>query len=136
MTVRSRMSVLSFDALSPLRREFLKRLNAIQKDLRAADATYNDLRRLQFNLGPPLHRCPLIREFVRTLFLSGNGSTVVWEFVCRMGRFRSSPAGPTPGDVLCLRHPAQIEAVQQRSAFRGSGTARIRRRINPTSPAL
>jgi hypothetical protein len=73
MPVFAQFPVLSFDALSPLRREFLKHLNAIQKDLRAADGTYNDLRRLAFNLGPPLSM-PRIREFVRSLFLSGNGA--------------------------------------------------------------
>jgi hypothetical protein len=64
---------LSFDALGPVRREFLKRLNAIHKDLRDMDATYDDLRRLDFKAGAPLGT-PRIREFVRTLFLSGNGT--------------------------------------------------------------
>jgi hypothetical protein len=73
MRAATQLVVLSFDALGPVRREFLKRLNAIHKDLRAADATYNDLRRLEFKAGAPLGTTR-IREFVRTLFLSGNGA--------------------------------------------------------------
>ena len=73
MPPAAHLVALSFDALGPVRREFLKRLNVIPKDLRAMDATYNDLRRLEFKAEAPLGT-PRIREFVRTLFLSGNGA--------------------------------------------------------------
>ena len=68
--------VLSFEALGPVRREFLIRLNAIQKDLRSADAAYEDLRRMDFHklLAPDISKDLRIREFIRNLFLSGNGS--------------------------------------------------------------
>ena len=69
-------SVLSFEALGPVRREFLRRLNAVHKDLHSADATYEELRRLDIGkwLEPRLAREIRAREFLRNLFLSGNGS--------------------------------------------------------------
>ena len=69
-------SVLSWDSLSPLRREFLRRLNAVQRDLRSVDQTSEDLKRTDINrlLAPAMAANPRVREFVRTLFLSGNGS--------------------------------------------------------------
>ena len=69
-------SALSWDALSPLRREFLRRLNAVQRDLRSVDQTNEDLKRADINrlLAPAMAANPRVREFVRTLFLSGNGS--------------------------------------------------------------
>ena len=68
--------VLSWDDLGPLRREFLRRLNAVQRDLRSVDQTNEDLKRADISrlLGPPMAADPRVREFVRTLFLSGNGS--------------------------------------------------------------
>jgi len=68
--------VLSFDALGPLRREFLLRLNTIQKDLRSADSVLDDLRRMDFRKFLPegVEEEPRVREFIRNLFLSGNGS--------------------------------------------------------------
>ena len=73
MPLAAQIVALSFDGLGPVRREFLKRLNVIPKDLRAMDDTYNDLRRLDLKGGAALGT-PRIREFVRTLFLSGNGA--------------------------------------------------------------
>jgi hypothetical protein len=69
-------SELSWDALSPLRREFMRRLNAVQRDLRSVDQTSEELKRADINrlVGPTIAANPRVREFVRTLFLSGNGS--------------------------------------------------------------
>ena len=69
-------SVLSWDALAPLRREFMRRLNAVHRDLRSVDQTNEDLKRADISrlLAPALAANPRVREFVRTLFLSGNGS--------------------------------------------------------------
>ncbi len=69
-------NVLSWDALEPLRREFMRRLNAVQRDLRSVDQTNEDLKRADINrlLEPAIAANPRVREFVRTLFLSGNGS--------------------------------------------------------------
>jgi hypothetical protein len=70
--------VLSWDALGPLRHEFLRRLNAVQRDLRSVDQTSEDLKRADISrlVGPPIAANPRVREFVRTLLLSGNGSLV------------------------------------------------------------
>lgn len=71
-------TVLDWTALSAARREFLNRLNTIQRDLKAVDQANEDLRRLDLSrlMGPPLGARPRIREFVRHIFLSGNGSLV------------------------------------------------------------
>ena len=70
--------VLSWDALEPLRHEFLRRLNTVQRDLRSVDQTNEDLKRADINrlLAPAIAADPRVREFVRTFFLSGNGSLV------------------------------------------------------------
>ncbi len=68
--------MLSFDELGPVRREFLNRLNAIHKDLHSLDAVFDDLRRMDFLklLPEGMQREARIPEFIRQLFLSGNGS--------------------------------------------------------------
>lgn len=72
------LTVLSYDSLVPARAEFRKRLNAIQKDLRSADRTYQRLRRLDIAplLGPRLGDDARLGEFIRALFLSGNGAVL------------------------------------------------------------
>jgi hypothetical protein len=71
-------TVLSWDALDALRREFLRRLNAISRDLRSVDQTSDDLKRADIGrlVRPDLAANPRVREFVRALLLSGNGSLV------------------------------------------------------------
>jgi hypothetical protein len=71
-------TVLSWDALDALRREFLRRLNAVQRDLRSVDQTSEDLRRADIGrlAGPGIAGNPRVREFVRGVLLSGNGSLV------------------------------------------------------------
>jgi len=71
-------TVLSWAALEPLRREFLKRLNTVQRDLKSLDSTNDELKRLDIARGMPaaIAREPRVREFVRGLLLSGNGSLV------------------------------------------------------------
>jgi len=69
---------ISWGALEAIRRTFLDRLNAIQRDLRSADQTTADLRRLDISpsLDPRLSKVPRLREFIRSILLSGNGSLV------------------------------------------------------------
>jgi len=71
-------TLLSWADLAAVRREFLDRLNTIRRDLRSLDETHDELRR--FNITRLLDRSigerPRVREFVRTLLLSGNGSLV------------------------------------------------------------
>lgn len=68
----------SWDALDAIRRTFLGRFNAIQRDLHSADQTTEELRKLDIgqSLDPRLGRIPRIREFIRSVLLSGNGSLV------------------------------------------------------------
>ena len=69
---------LSWGALEKLRRKFLDRLNSIQKNLKSADDVHEELRRLDIRsfLDQALGLNPPVREFIRSLLLSGNGSLV------------------------------------------------------------
>ncbi len=71
-------TVLSWTDLDALRREFLRRLNAVHRDLRSVDQTSEELRRMDIGrlVGPAIAANPRVREFVRSLLLSGNGSLV------------------------------------------------------------
>jgi hypothetical protein len=64
----------SFDELGPVRREFLVRLNSMNRDLRTLDRTYDDLRRLDLSRLLARPYSTGVREFVRNVFLSGNGA--------------------------------------------------------------
>lgn len=68
----------SWDALASARRVFLDRLNAVPRDLKSVDQTTDELRRLDLGtlLGPGLGDRPRVREFIRAVLLSGNGSLV------------------------------------------------------------
>ncbi|HMD69760.1 MAG TPA: hypothetical protein VKF41_00370 [Bryobacteraceae bacterium] len=70
--------VLSWAELDALRREFLRRLNAVQRDLRSVDQTGEELRRADIGrLTPPAVAANArVREFLRGVLLSGNGSLV------------------------------------------------------------
>lgn len=68
----------SWDALEKVRREFLNRLNAIARDIKSADQTTNELKRMDIRnmLDPATAESPRLREFIRGILLSGNGSLV------------------------------------------------------------
>jgi hypothetical protein len=68
-------TVLCWTALAALRREFLQRLNTIRRDLRSVDETHAELRRLDISALAG-DASPRVREFVRSVLLSGNGSLV------------------------------------------------------------
>lgn len=70
------LTVLSFETLGPVRKEFLRRLNVVKKDLRSADQAFEELRRLDLAplLGEKLRRDSRLSGFIRDLFLSGNGA--------------------------------------------------------------
>jgi hypothetical protein len=74
MRVSSSAITFSFDKMGPLRREFLVRLNYVKRDLRTLDHTYDELRRLDLNHLFPEQTEVNVREFIRNLFLSGNGA--------------------------------------------------------------
>lgn len=71
-------SILSWEALAATRREFLNRLNAISRSIRSVDQTHEELKRMDISrlVGPAIGGNPKMREFVRDLLLSGNGSLV------------------------------------------------------------
>ncbi|MGA3029077.1 MAG: hypothetical protein ABSF98_30445 [Bryobacteraceae bacterium] len=72
--VNAPVAGFSFEELGPVRREFLVRLNSMNRDLRTLDRTYDDLRRLDLSRLLAQRYSTGIREFVRNLFLSGNGA--------------------------------------------------------------
>lgn len=71
-------TVLSWSALASIRREFSTRLNSIGRSLKSADETTEQLKRIDLKplLSPTLYATPAVREFVRSLLLSGNGGLV------------------------------------------------------------
>ena len=71
-------TVLCWTALASIRREFLNRLNSIRRSLRSVDLTVAELKRLDIGrlLGAHAGAKPQLREFIRSLLLSGNGSLV------------------------------------------------------------
>jgi hypothetical protein len=72
------VAALSWADLEALRREFLRRLNAVQRDLRSVDQTSDELRRADIGrlMPPALAANARLREFLRSVLLSGNGSLV------------------------------------------------------------
>jgi hypothetical protein len=68
----------SWDSLAAARRVFLDRLNSVPRDLKSVDRTTDELRRMDLSsqLGPGLGDRPRVREFIRAVLLSGNGSLV------------------------------------------------------------
>jgi hypothetical protein len=71
-------TALSWTALEAMRREFLKHLNSIHRDLKSADQATEELRRLDLRrlISPALNKRTRVREFLRAVLLSGNGSLV------------------------------------------------------------
>jgi hypothetical protein len=69
-------TVLSFERLEPIREKFLAEVNRARHKLSSVDEIYDQLREMEIDsfCPPEVNRHPLIREFVRSLLLSGNGS--------------------------------------------------------------
>lgn len=70
--------VLNYGRLDPLRQDFSHEMNTMRKDLADADAVLDRLRKVDVSA-----KCPpevaadvAIREFVRALYLSGNGAVI------------------------------------------------------------
>ncbi len=73
---RETVTLLSFEELEKCRVHFSRKLNEIDKVLESLDATYTDLRSVDMRrlLPAPVRNDLRLREFVRELFLSGNGA--------------------------------------------------------------
>ena len=74
----SAATFLSYSRLSTFRENFSREVNTMRKDLADADAVYDRLRKADVTpwCPPEVARLPVIREFLRSLYLSGNGALI------------------------------------------------------------
>jgi len=92
----ARATLLSFDELKPFREGVLDHIKSMARDISDADAIYAKLRAMDVSpwCPPEVGNNPAVREFVRSLFLTGNGSPlfsnsfVEWGAVEAMGHAR------------------------------------------------
>jgi hypothetical protein len=70
--------LLSYGRLAPFRESFAHEMNTMRKDLADADAVYDRLRKVEVTpqCPPEVASEPAIREFLRSLYLSGNGALI------------------------------------------------------------
>jgi hypothetical protein len=70
--------LLSYSRLDPCRQNFSREMNTMRKDLSDADAVYDRLRKVNLVswCPPEVAADPAAREFVRNLYLSGNGAVI------------------------------------------------------------
>ena len=70
--------LLSNERLNKLRQNFSREVNTMRKDLADADAVYDRLRKADITAWcpPEVAPVPVIREFLRSLYLSGNGALI------------------------------------------------------------
>jgi hypothetical protein len=70
--------LLSYSRLDTCRQNFSREMNSIQKNLSDADAVYDRLRKVDVIpwCPPEVATDPATREFVRALYLSGNGAVI------------------------------------------------------------
>jgi len=70
--------LLSYGRLAPYRESFSHEMNTMRKDLADADAVLDHLRKVEVTpwCPPEVASQPAIREFLRSLFLSGNGAVI------------------------------------------------------------
>jgi len=68
--------LLGYERLKPFRESFSHEMNSMRKDLADADSVYARLRQVDVTpwCPPEVVAQPVIREFLRSLFLSGNGA--------------------------------------------------------------
>jgi len=71
-------TLLSHERLRAFREQFSHEINNMNKDLSAADAVYDTLRKLDVTsrCPPEIAGLPVIREYLRSLYLSGNGALI------------------------------------------------------------
>jgi hypothetical protein len=129
--------LLSYGRLDSCRQNFSHEMNTMRKDLADADAVFDRLREVDISpwCPPEVAADPAVREFVRTLYLSGNGavifgnSFVEWAaseafrrarpalLVARFG-VRSKPK-PFTG-VAVFDNPDQVNPLPSVDDFEGS----------------
>jgi hypothetical protein len=71
-------TLLSHERLATFRQNFSREVNTMRKDLADADAVFDHLRKADVTpwCPPEVASVPVIREFLRTLYLSGNGALI------------------------------------------------------------
>jgi hypothetical protein len=74
----SSATLLSYARLAAFRENFSREVNTMRKDLADADAVYAHLRKADVAqwCPPEVASAPVIREFLRSLYLSGNGALI------------------------------------------------------------
>ena len=77
-TTISSATLLSYQRLSTFREHFSREVNTMRKDLSDADAVYDRLRKADVTpwCPPEIASVPVVREFLRSLYLSGNGALI------------------------------------------------------------
>jgi hypothetical protein len=77
-TAETKAVLLSNDRLDRYRQSFSHEMNTMRKDLADADAVYDYLRKVDVTQWCPteVEADPAIREFVRSLYLTGNGAVI------------------------------------------------------------
>jgi hypothetical protein len=129
--------LLSYGRLDAYRQNFSHEMNTMRKDLADADAVFDRLRKVDVSAWCPLEVAedPAVREFVRSLYLSGNGavifgnSFVEWasseafrrarpSFVAARFGVRSKPK-PFTG-VAVFDNPDQVNPLPAVDDFEGS----------------
>ncbi len=69
--------LLSYTRLDRYRQNFSREMNTMRKDLADADAVYDRLRKVDVKPWcPPEAEDPAVREYLRSLYLSGNGAVI------------------------------------------------------------
>jgi len=77
-TTGARSILLSYGRLASFRESFSHEMNTMRKDLTDADAVYDRLRKVDVTPWCPAEVAadPVVREFLRSLYLSGNGAAL------------------------------------------------------------
>jgi hypothetical protein len=76
-STNSKPTLLSYTRLDQYRQNFSREMNTMRKDLADADAVYDRLRKVDVKPWcPPEAEDPAIREYLRSLYLSGNGAVI------------------------------------------------------------
>lgn len=78
LTAATKATLLSYGRLDTYRQSFSREMNTMRKDLADADAVFDRLRKVEVTLWcpPEVASDPAVREFLRTLYLSGNGAVI------------------------------------------------------------
>ena len=127
----SKFILLSYDRLDSYRSSFSHEMNTMRKDLADADAVFDRLRKVDVKpwCPPEVEASSAVREFVRTLFLSGNGAVIFGNSFVQWG---ASEAFRRARPFLFV---AQFGVRDRPKAFTGVAVFDNPDKVNPT-PAV